>query len=81
MSESPNDRYSRVQQMIVSEHETWDLSPNDVAALRHVLGMVNWLADELSQYHGSTVPEILKQAHREVAKIQDSIRQKSSDAK
>lgn len=67
--ESPEDKYSRVQAMISDDGGTWDLSPNDKAALRHVLGMVNSLADVVAQYEGSTVPRVLKR-HGEIVEAQ-----------
>lgn len=41
---------------MLGDDGTWDLSPNDKAAIRHVLGMVNLMADELAGYTGRTVP-------------------------
>ena len=66
VSETGSEKYSRVQQMILDKGDTWDLSPNDVDALRHVLGMVNVLADRLAAYMGSTVPDVLSRAHEVV---------------
>ena len=60
MPESAQDKYSRVQQMLLDDGETWDLSPNDKEALRHVLGLVNILADEVAKYEGGTVPGVMK---------------------
>lgn len=60
------DCVSRVQQMVIDDGGTWDLSPNDKEALRHVLGMVNVLADDLAKYEGTTVPSILKAAGKYV---------------
>lgn len=68
MSESGQNHYNRVQQMILDEGQTWDLSPNDKAALRHVLGMVNVLADRLAAYMGGTVGNALSRAHAVVEK-------------
>lgn len=59
MAETARDKYSRVQQMLIDDGGTWDLSPNDKEALRHVLGLVNVLADEVAKYEGTTVPGVL----------------------
>lgn len=53
--ENPEEKYSRVQQMILDKGQTWDLSPNDQDALRHVLGLVNVLAGQLAIMQGLTV--------------------------
>lgn len=58
--ESPSDKYQRVLSMILDDGGTWDLSPNDKEALRHVCGVVNSLADQLAKYEGSTVPSVLR---------------------
>ena len=63
MAENADQKYSRVVQMIVDDGGTWDLSPNDKAALRHVIGMVNVMADELAQEHGQTIPYEIKRVH------------------
>ena len=60
MAQSARDKHSRVTQMVIDDGGTWDLSPNDKEALRHVLGLVNVLADEVAKYEGSTVPGVLK---------------------
>ena len=48
MSESFEDQLSRVGQ-IASGSPTWDLSPNDIAALNAVLVNFNRRADEISR--------------------------------
>lgn len=48
MSESFEDQLSRVGQM-ASGSPTWDLSPNDIAALKAVLVNFNRRADEISR--------------------------------
>jgi hypothetical protein len=45
--------------MVCDDGDTWDLSPNDKEALRHVLGLVNVLASKVAEYQGSTVPDVL----------------------
>jgi hypothetical protein len=68
--ESPEDKYSRVQQMILDEGNTWDLSPNDKAALRHVLGLVNSMADEIADATGQAVGYVWRRHGRLVETIQ-----------
>lgn len=58
--ESARDKYERVQQMVLDDGGTWDLSANDKEALRHILGLVNVLADEIARNDGTTVPGVLK---------------------
>lgn len=48
--ESPEDKYSRLEQMIADTGETWDLSPSDKAALQWILGVVNDLANQLAHH-------------------------------
>lgn len=71
MSESGKNKYARVQQMILDDGSTWDLSPNDKDALRHVLGMVNVLAERLAAYMGGTVGDALSRAHQAVESSND----------
>lgn len=56
MSESFDDQLSRVGQM-ASGSPTWDLSPNDIAALKAVLVNFNRRADEISR-----LKELVKRA-------------------
>ena len=60
MPQSAHDKYARVQQMIIDDGGLWDLSHDDKEALRHVLGLVNVLADEIAKDDGTTVPGVLK---------------------
>jgi len=68
--ETREDKYSRVQQMILDEGDTWDLSPNDKAALRHVLGLVNSMADDLAEATGLTCGEIVRHHGKRVEAMQ-----------
>jgi hypothetical protein len=68
--ESPEDKYSRVQQMILDKGDTWDLSQNDKAALRHVLGLVNSMADDLAEATGLTCGEIVRHHGKAVEAMQ-----------
>lgn len=43
MSENFSDQVSRVEQMCEPKQQTWDLSPNDVAALKALLADWNFL--------------------------------------
>lgn len=56
MPESFEDQLSRVQQM-ASGSPTWDLSPNDIAALKAVLTNFNRRADEITR-----LKELVKRA-------------------
>jgi hypothetical protein len=57
--ESPEEQLSRVK-MMASDNDTWDLSPNDQAALRHVVGLVESLAYDLATAFGSPVGGVLR---------------------
>lgn len=70
--ESPSEKYSRVQQMIVDDGGTWDLSLNDKAALRYVLGLVNSLADEIADRSGYPIPQVIAQHAKIVESCQES---------
>ena len=67
-----DDHHARVRSMILDDGETWDLSPNDKAALRHVLGLVNSLAGDLSDWMGEPIPMVL-QAHSHRVKEQQAV--------
>lgn len=56
-----SEKYSRVQQMILDDGKTWDLSPNDKKALRFVLGLVNSMACDLASRTGLSVPVVIEQ--------------------
>lgn len=58
--ETSVDKYIRVCSMILDDGSTWDLSTNDKEALRHVLGILASVSDELAKYEGSTVPCVMK---------------------
>ena len=68
--ESPEDKYSRVQQMVLEDGDTWDLSPNDKAALRHVLNLVTSMADEIAGATGQTVEYVMRRHGKLVETIQ-----------
>ena len=70
MNESPDEKYSRLQTMISDKGDTWDLSPNDKAALRHILGLVNALADDLARYTGGTCADVIRKYGELVEEIQ-----------
>ena len=66
MAQTASDKYARVYKLLGDEGETSErliLSPNDKAALRHVLGMVNELASAVAYYKGSTVPVVIASCH------------------
>lgn len=68
--ESPSDMYSRVQEMVRDNGETWDLSDNDKHALRHVLGLVNLMAEGLAEREETPAAEILRLVGQRVYQIQ-----------
>lgn len=67
MNESSSEMYSRVCQMIVQGN----LPNKDVSALRHVLGLVNALADTVATLSGSSFPAILEHHGKLVQKVQE----------
>lgn len=69
-SEDWLSKYQRVQAMIINDNGTWDLSPNDTAALKHVLGMVNVMCDELASLHGTAVASEFKRIGKYVERMQ-----------
>ncbi len=64
--QSPSDKYSRVQQMILDDGQTWDLSQNDKDALRHVLGMINSMASDLADATGLSIPAVIRHHQQSV---------------
>ena len=79
-----DDHHARVRSMILDDGYKWDLSPNDKAALRHVLGLVNSLAGDLSDWMGEPIPMVL-QSHSHRVKEQQAVaaamRSESSEGK
>ena len=71
--ENASDKYGRVQQMILDDGGTWDLSPKDKAALRYVLGLVNSLADDLAAYTGQPIPKVIER-HSDIVESAQSSR-------
>jgi len=67
---TPNDKLERVRLMLLDQNQTWDLSPNDRDALRHVLGLVMSMADEIARQDGWTVGHALRRHHQIVAREQ-----------
>ena len=63
--ESPEEKLSRVK-MMARDNQTCDLSPNGLAALRHVLGLVESLAREAAGLLGLPISDVLR-AHGEFA--------------
>ena len=55
-----NEHYSRVRSMILDDGGTWDLSPNDKTALRHVLGLVVLLAENIGEHTGLPIGEVIE---------------------
>jgi hypothetical protein len=71
MAEDPDEKLSRVKMMVKDRGETWDLSPNDKAALRHVLGMVNWMAEALTEYWSDTFENVIERVGGNVERLQN----------
>jgi len=69
MAESSEDKISRLRAM-TWENGTWDLSPNDIAAIQHGLRMIDALADELAKMTGKTLREERDRVTRIVEKGQ-----------
>ena len=55
-----HEHYERVQSMVKDDGSTWDLSPNDKAALRHILDLVIELAEEVAAYKGIAIPTTIE---------------------
>jgi len=64
MSESGSEHRARVASMISDDGGTWDLSPNDKAALRHVMDLIDKLAEESSETDGIEPWEAIEWAER-----------------
>jgi hypothetical protein len=71
MAESPEEKLSRVEMMSKDRGQTWDLSPNDQAALKHVLGMVNWMAEALTEYWSDTFENVMERVGGNVERLQN----------
>ena len=56
----------RLSAMCQPNQQTWDLSPNDVDAIRRVLGILNALADYVAVYEGKTIPQAINEAGQRV---------------
>lgn len=55
-----NEHYSRVKSMVLDDGGKWDLSPSDKAALRHVLGLVVLLAENIAEHTGVSIGDIIE---------------------
>lgn len=56
---SVDGKTDRVRQMLLDTGQTWDLSPNDKEALRHVLGLINSMAWEIAESTGQPIPTVI----------------------
>ena len=63
--ESGPDKLARVQQMAIDTGETWDLSPKDQIALRHILGLVRVMSEDLARSTKAT-PELVLNIYHDV---------------
>jgi hypothetical protein len=52
--------------MATSSSGTWHLSPNDVAALRHVLDLIDALANELAERDNEEPWQTIEWAERQM---------------
>lgn len=58
-----NDKLGRVRTMVKDDGDTWDLSPKDKDALRHVLGMLNVAVPHLAALSGNKEQDMWKILH------------------
>jgi hypothetical protein len=65
---TPQEKYACVQELTLDV----TLTEAERAALRHVLGLVNVLADELARWRGTTVPTELERAGETVDSAVDT---------
>lgn len=68
MSESPEDMISRVRMMSEDDGCTWDLSPNDQAALKYVLSELK----KVQSSHEAELMAIVEQAASETCMATNS---------
>jgi hypothetical protein len=54
-----NEHLERVEAMSTDSGQTWDLSRNDQAALRHVLGLIESLAADIAELNQMLPSEII----------------------
>lgn len=47
------DKLGRVRTMVHDDGDTWDMSPNDKASLKHVLGMLDTAVPHLAALSGN----------------------------
>lgn len=54
--------------MILDDGQRWNLVQADKEALRHVLGLVNSMADELAAYSGKPVHSVIDEHYKIVSR-------------
>lgn len=60
---TPADKLDRVRTMVHDNGDTWDLSPNDKAALRHVLSMLDIFVPHFAALSGNSEEDTWKILH------------------
>lgn len=79
MSESWDDKMSRLSLMTVDEGLTWDLSDNDQAAIRMALGVINAMADDLATCLGGSTSSVIARYCERASNIQEKERKARCD--
>lgn len=60
---TPADKLSRVRTMVTDIGDTWDLSPNDKEALRHVLAMLDVAIEHMAALSGNKIADTRQILH------------------
>lgn len=66
MTQSHDEMLARVRAMAADYGQTWDLSPKDQEALRHMLAVVNELCACLESSTGIAADEVLRRVSESV---------------
>lgn len=61
--QTPEDKLDRVRTMVTDTGDTWDLSPNDKDALRHVLAMLDIFVPHFAALSGNSEEDTWKILH------------------
>jgi hypothetical protein len=69
-----NEHYRRVQTMAQDFGEIRGFADADKAALRHILGVVHLMAENLSAYSGQSVEAVMNAHAKAVCHIQEKTR-------
>ncbi len=60
---TPEDKLGRVRTMVHDDGDTWDLSPNDKDALKHVLSMLDVAILQLAALSGNKIADTRQILH------------------